>query len=170
MCKDLFDKCIEIIEKVLKDAKMDKNKIDDIILLGGSSQIPKIQNMLKLFFNEKKPAKIENPEETVVYGAAIEAAVMTNIKNEKVETLVLMDATNFSLGIEIEGGIMNCMIPKNSIIPTKKTKLFTLNADNPSSVLIRIYEGDNKMAKDNELIGELLLDGITPMKKGEQEI
>ena len=170
LCKDLFDKCIETIEKVFKDAKMDKNEVDDIILLGGSSQIPKIQNILKLFFNGKEATKIENSEETVIYGAAIEAAVMTNIKNEKIETLVLLDVTNFSLGIEIEGGIMNFMIPKNSTIPTKKTKLLTLNADNPSSVLIRIYEGDNQMVKDNELIGELFLDGIKPMKKGEQEI
>lgn len=149
---------------------MDKNKTDDIFLLEGSSKIPKIQHMIKIFFNGKEPKKIENPEEAVVFGAAIEAAIMTNIKNEKIETLVLLDVTYFSFGIENEGGIMSFMIPKNSTIPTKKTQLFSLNVDNQSSVLIRIYEGENKMVKDNKLIGELILDEIMPMKKGEQEI
>ena len=170
LCKDLFVKCIKILEKVLEEAKMDKNKIEDIYLLGGSTHIPKIRHMIKVFFNGKEPKKIDHPEEAVVFGAAIQAAVISNCKYETIETLVLLDTICFSLGIEVEGGIMCPMIPKNNTTPTKKTSIFTLNADNQTSVLIRVYEGENKMAKDNEFIGELVLDGIKSMKKGEQEI
>lgn len=170
LCKDLFVKCIKTLEKVFEEAKMDKNSIDEIILLGGSTHIPKIRNMLKVFFNGKEPKKIEHPEEDVVFGAAIQAAVITNCKYETIETLVLLDVTCFSFGIEIEGGIMCTMIRKNSTTPTKKTQIFSLNTDYQSSVLIRIYEGENEMVKDNEFIGELILDGIQSKKKGEQEI
>ena len=170
LCEDLFVKCIKTIEKVLKEAKIDKNEIEDIILLGGSTHIPKIQNMIKQFFNGKKPKKIENSEDSVVLGAAIEAAIMTNCKSEAIERLVLLNVSSFSLGIEIEGGIICPMIPKNSTLPTKKTQIFLLNSDNQSSAVIRVYEGENEMAKDNEIIGELILRGIKPMKKLEQEI
>ena len=170
LCKDLFVKCIKTIEKVLEEAKFDKNKIEEIILLGGSTHIPKIQNMIKEFFNGKEPKKIENSEDSVVLGAALQAAIMTNVRSEKIERLVLLNASSFSLGIEIEGGIICPMIPKNSCIPTKKTQIFLLNSDNQSSVLIRVYEGENEMAKDNEFMGELILRGIKPMKKLEQEI
>ena len=112
------------LEKLFKDAKMDKNEVDDILLLGGFTQIPKIQNMLKVFFNGKEPTKIENPEEIVVYGIAIQAAIITNIKSEKIEKFVLMDVTCIYLGIETEGGIMLFMIPKNSLFQQKKLIYF----------------------------------------------
>ena len=170
LCFDLFKKCISPLENVLKNAKMDKSQIDEIILIGGSTHIPKIQSMLKEFFNGKELLKDINPNEAVAFGAAIHAAIMTNVKDEKIEKLVPLDVTPFSLGIETSGGVMEVLIPRNDCVPTKKTKVFSTYFDNQTYFLIQIYEGEGQLTKDNHLLGKFFLDGIPPMPKGQPQI
>ena len=121
LCMDLFKKCMPPLENVIKDAKMSKSQVHDVVLVGGSTRIPKIQQMVQEFFNGKEPNKSINPDEAVAYGAAVQAAVLTNVKDENIEKLILLDVTPLSLGIETVGGVMTVLIPRNSTIPTKKT-------------------------------------------------
>ena len=170
LCFDLFKRCIPPLENALKDAKMNKNQIDKIVLIGGSTRIPKIQALIKEFFNGKEPLKNIIPDEAVAYGEAIQAAIMTNVKDEKIEKLILLNGIPFSLGIEIPGGAMEVLIQRNSLIPCKKSKIFSTCSDNQSDFLVQIYEGDKPLAKDNNLLGKLYLDGIPPMPKGQPQI
>ena len=170
LCDDLFKKCIPVVENVLKDVKMSVYELYEIILIGGSTRIPKIKKLLQEFFKNKPINQSINSEETIAYGAAIEAAVRTNVKDDKIEKLILLDVFPNSIGIETSGGIMTPLFRGNFTIPTKKTQNFSTYEDNQTSVLIPIFEGDNKLTKDNHLIGKFNIDGIPPMPKGKAEI
>ena len=144
---------------------MSKSQIDEIVLVGGSSRIPKIQQMVQEFFNGKELNKTINLDEAVVYGAAIQVANMTNVKDEIIENFSLVDVTPFSLGIETIGGVMDVLIPRNSTLPTKKTKIFSMGNDYDSFFLVKVYEGEEQLNRNNHLLGKFIIDGIPPMPK-----
>lgn len=170
LCMDLFKKCLTPLENVLKDSKLAKSEIHDVVLVGGSTRIPKIIQMVTEFFNGKEPNRSINPDEAVAYGAAVQAAVVTNVDDETIKSLVLIDVAPLSLGIETVGGVMTVIIARNSNIPAKKNQIFTTYADNQPSVLIQIFEGERQMTKDNHCLGKFNLDGIPPMPRGQPQI
>ncbi|XP_071692057.1 heat shock 70 kDa protein 3-like [Rutidosis leptorrhynchoides] len=165
-----FKKCIEHVKNCLSDGNMHKNNVDDIVLVGGSTRIPKVQNMLMKFFDEKPLCKSINPDEAVAYGAAVLAANLSGYGNKVVRDLVLLDVTPLSLGTDLEGGIMSVLIPRNTPIPTFKEHIYITSKDNQKAIHIGVYQGESSNYMDNILLDEFSLHGIPPAPAGKEKV
>lgn len=166
LCMDIFKQTLDTVDKVLLDSGVSKSGIDDVVLVGGSTRIPKIQTMLSDYFNGKELCKSVNPDEAVAYGAAVQAAILSGDRDDAIKDILLLDVTPLGLGIETAGGQMCTLIPRNTTIPTKKSQSFSTYADNQPAVTIQVFEGERPFTKDNVLLGTFELGGIPPQPRG----